>query len=317
MSADRLPVLEMRDLRLVVAVAEHGGLTRAAPHLNATQSALSHQLKELETRLGSPLFERVGRRMIPTMRGERLITRAREILGALCEAEDALIGTGGAPEARIRLATECYTCYHWLPPILQRYSAEYPRVEVQVVADATDQTLPALVTGMIDVAIAHSDVRDRRLTGQKLFKDEVVAIMSPQHPLARKEYIEPADLQGEHVYLYSELEHSWVYRAILRPAGVPPRQTTRIALTEATVELVKAGLGIAFLARWAVQPHVRDRTIRAVSYGRTGLHRTWHLVTRKDPEMPVHLRAFTGFLRESFRLSPRSSKAPQPLRVAQ
>lgn len=315
MSFDRLPILETRDLRLVAAVAEHGGLTRAAPHLNATQSALSHQLKELETRLGSPLFERVGRRMVPTVRGEQLIGRAREILTALCEAEDALVGTGAAPDARIRIATECYTCYHWLPALLQRYSAEFPRVEVQVIADATDATLAALAGGVIDVAIAHSEVRDRRLTSQRLFKDEVVAIMAPQHRLARREFIDAADMQGEHVYLYSDLEHSWVYQAILRPAGVAASQTTRVTLTEATIELVKAGLGIAFLARWAVQPHVRARTIRAVSYGRGGLHRTWRLVTRTRADSPEHLRAFAGFLREAFRTPPRSVTAPHPLRV--
>jgi LysR family transcriptional regulator, regulator for metE and metH len=312
---DRLPLLETRDLRLVSAVAEHGGLTRAAPHLNATQSALSHQLKELETRLGSPLFERVGRRMVPTMRGERLIGRAREILIALREAEDALVGAAAAPDARIRVATECYTCYHWLPTLLERYSAEYPRVEVQVIAEATDDTLTALLTGVIDVAVAHSDVRDRRLTAQRLFNDEIVAIMSPQHRLASREYIEAADLQGEHVYIYSDFEHSSIYRTILRPAGVPPSRISRVTLTEATIELVKAGLGIAFLARWAVQPHVRARTVRAVSYGRAGMHRTWQLVTRAQSDSPAHLRAFTGFLREAFRVPARSKATPRPLRA--
>jgi LysR family transcriptional regulator for metE and metH len=316
MQNDRLPILETRDLRLVAAVAEYGGLTRAAPHLNATQSALSHQLKDLETRLGSPLFERVGRRMVPTMRGERLIARAREILCALCEAEDALVGSGSAPDARIRLATECYTCYHWLPSLLERYAAEFPRVEVQVIADATDEPLAALVSGTIDVAVAHSPLRDRRLTAQRLFRDEVVAVMAPNHRLARRAFIDAADLQGEHVYLYSELEHSWVYQAILRPAGIAPSQTTRITLTEATIELVKAGLGIAFLARWAVQPHVRAHTLRAVSYGRGGVHRTWQLVTRAQGETPAHLRTFTGFLRDAFRVPARSRTAPQPLRVS-
>ena len=312
---DRLPLLETRDLRLVVAVAEQGGLTRAAPHLNATQSALSHQLKELETRLGSPLFERVGRRMVPTMRGERLIERARDILSALREAEDALVGATAAPDARIRVATECYTCYHWLPALLERYSAEYPRVEVQVIAEATEDTLSALVTGVIDVAVAHSEVRDRRLTAQRLFKDEIVAIMSPQHRLARREFIEAPDLQGEQFYVYSPFEHSSIYQTILRPAGVPPNRISRVSLTEATIELVKAGLGIAFLARWAVQPHVRARTVRAVSYGRSGMHRTWQLVTRAQSDSPPHLRAFIGFLRDAFRAPVRSGATPKPLRV--
>jgi LysR family transcriptional regulator for metE and metH len=253
--------------------------------------------------------------MVPTKRGERLIARARQILSALCEAEDALAGAQSAPDARIRIATECYTCYHWLPPLLQRYSAEFPRVEVQVIAEATYETLASLVNGTIDVGIAHSDVRDRRLNAQRLFKDEIVAVLAPNHRLARRDYIDAADLLGEHVYLYSDLENSWVYQTILRPAGVPPTRTTRITLTEATIELVKAGLGIAFMARWAVQPHVRARTLRVVSYSRAGMHRTWHLVTRAQGDTPAHLRTFTAFLRDAFRVPSRSGTIPQPLRV--
>ncbi len=317
MPYDRAPRLEMRDLRLVAAVAEHGGLTRAAPHLNATQSALSHQLKELETRLGSRLFERVGRRMVPTLKGERLATQARDILSALHEAEEGATGEDNTPDARIRISTECYTCYHWLPALLERYAKQFPRVEVEVVADATDDAFNALLEGTIDVTVAQSEVRDRRLKAQRLFEDELMVVMAPNHRLANREFIEAADLAGERIYVYSPLEHSMVYQRILRPAGVPTSQISRVTLTEATIELVKAGLGIAFLARWAVQPHVKARTVHAVSYGKGGEHRVWKLVTRTQGDTPAHLRAFTAFLREAFKVSSSRSRAtPVPLRAS-
>src|SRR5215471_2414460 len=109
--------LEIRHLRLVSAVAEHQSLTRAGDVLNLTQSALSHQLRDIEDRLGTRLFHRLNRRMVPTPAGERLLMSARTILSELAGAEDAVRRGGDAVRIPLRLSTECYTCYHWLPSV--------------------------------------------------------------------------------------------------------------------------------------------------------------------------------------------------------
>lgn len=300
-SYSALPRIEMRDLRMVVAITEFGGITRAAPHINATQSGLSHQLKELESRLGLTLFERVGRRMVPTAVGERLALSGREILGAIRRAEDDITGSNTAPRHRIRLATECYTCYHWLPSLIQRYSLQSSGIDVEIVAEATFEGVSAVLGGTAHVCISFETIHDRRLRAERLFKDEVVVCVAPDHPFASRERIQPEDLLDQRIYIYSPLELSSIYRNVLRPAGVPPAQISRIALTEATVELVKAGLGIAFLARWAVEPHIRARTIRAIRYGPGGLHRTWSAVTRAEDSTPPHVREFVSFLRAAIR----------------
>src|SRR4030095_9896073 len=111
--------LEVRHLKLVEAIAETRSVTRAGERLHLTQSALSHQLRDIETRLGTPLLLRLNRRMVPTPAGERLLESARTVLAHLRGTEEEIRGMGKKEgEGLLRLAIECYTCYHWLPALL-------------------------------------------------------------------------------------------------------------------------------------------------------------------------------------------------------
>src|SRR3954447_17824676 len=110
-----MPALELRDLRLVLSIVECGGLSRAAERLHYTPSALSHRLADLERRLGTALFDRRGKRLVPTPAGEAVRDGAAPLLGRADELEAAIRRTNGTHEATLRVATECFTCYHWLP----------------------------------------------------------------------------------------------------------------------------------------------------------------------------------------------------------
>src|SRR5207253_2897118 len=126
--------LEVRHLKLVQAVAAHGSLTRAGSDLHLTQSALSHQLRDIETRLGTALFLRVGKRMVLTPAGEQVLRSAREVLAIIGRAEDDVRRMAGTAGAVLRISTECYTCYHWLPALLKAYERAHPAVDIQVEA---------------------------------------------------------------------------------------------------------------------------------------------------------------------------------------
>src|SRR3954451_9269285 len=100
--------LEIRHLRLVAAVAAVGSLTRAGDQLHLTQSALSHQLRDIESRLGAALFLRVGKRLLLTPAGERLLEWATDVLGRLEQTEQEIRERGRARAGRLRITTECY-----------------------------------------------------------------------------------------------------------------------------------------------------------------------------------------------------------------
>ncbi len=298
--------LEIRDLKLVSAISELGNLTRAGQHLNLTQSALSHQLADLEQRVGGKLFERSGRRLIPTRLGEHLSSKAKVTLEQLRDVERDLENMANGREATLRITTECYTCYHWLPPVLDAFRQRHPAVDVRIVPSASSHPVRALVAGAIDLCIVSSRVRDRRVQMTPLFEDEVVLVVSARHELASRRSVDPADLRNETFLTYSGPDDSSAFKDFLGPAGVKPAQVSTLKLTEAIIELVKADMGVAILARWAATPYLESGLLRAIPINHPSVQRTWQAVTRATQTPPEYLSDFVEFLATSIATPPRS-----------
>jgi LysR family transcriptional regulator for metE and metH len=290
-------MLEIRHLLLVRAVAEEGSVTRAGRRLHLTQSALSHQLRDAEERLETRLFDRIGKRMVLTAAGDRLLRSAEAVLDELSRAEQEIRREARSPRGVLRLTTQCNTVYHWLPSRLRLFQERHPEVDLQVVAGATDDPLPALLEGRIDLAIVHRPGRDARLAQVPLFRDELVVVLPPGHRLVARPCVEAADFLPEHLIVYSmPRESNLVFRDVLIPAGVTPARVTQIQLTEAIVELVKAGLGISVLARWAVAPQLERRDLVARPLTAAGRFREWSAAYRAKPAPPGYLVGFVEVL---------------------
>jgi LysR family transcriptional regulator, regulator for metE and metH len=288
--------LEIRHLELVRAVAEAGGLSRATAALNLTESALSRQLTALESALGARLFLRTGRRMLLTPAGERLLESAGGVIETLQRTEEQIRQLSADGGGVLRLATECYTCYHWLPSLLREFSERHPRVELRILAEATRQPVPALLEGRIDLAVMSTPVDDRRLRHVPLFKDELVAVLPPDHRLASRAFLTGADFAGESLILYVPPEESTLIQEVLLPARVHPARIIQIQLTEAIVEMVRAGLGVSLLARWAIAPQLEAGTLRGVRVSRRGLLRHWQATTLRASGRAPYLDEFIRLL---------------------
>ena len=302
--------LEVRHLQLVAAVADTGSLTRAGDRLHLTQSALSHQLRSIESRLDAALFLRVGKRLVLTPAGERLLVSAKDILERLAQTEEDIRRMGKEHAGVLRLTTECYTCYHWLPPLLMRYRRSFPRVEVRIDVEATGRPIEMLLAGKIDLAIVSSPVTDRRLASRKVFDDELVVIAARHHRFAQQPHVRLSELRDETLFIYPPREQSRVLQEVLLPAGISPARIEEVQLTEAITELVKAGLGVAVLARWAVQPLIDAGAIIARPLTARGLHREWRAAMPKDLARADYVMEFIDLL-EKHAPTGRSGKAPR------
>jgi LysR family transcriptional regulator for metE and metH len=311
--------LESRDLRLVRAIVDAGGVTGAGRVLHLSQSAVSHQLAELERRLGSALFARVGRRMVATPAGERLAGASRPLLDELARLGAELARPAGAPRRKLRLATECYTCYHWLPPLLARFAQVAPSVDVHIAFDATRKPLPLLVEGRIDVALVSEPVSARGVVVEPLFADEMVVAVAASHRLAARRFVRPDDLVDETLFTpeLTAADAERLKRSLLglgrTAAAWKPRRVQQVPLTEAIIALVRAGLGVSVLTRWAVEPQLRDGSLVALPLGPRGVVRPWSVAHRRA-DGDETLRAFVALLRESRAAGRQALPRPQLLK---
>ena len=288
--------LEVRHLQLVSTVAAVGGLTRAGRHLNLSQSALSHQLRDVETRLGTPLFLRVGKRMVPTAAGEQLARSAQEILQALASAERAIQLLANGEHGRLRVTVAGYASYGWLPAVLKRYRVIQPAIDVQIPELRSSDAVADLLAGAIDMAIGPGTADDDHLHAEPLVRDEVVFAVAPEHRLAARPFVQAADLGGDPVWVDGSERERRVYREIISAAGTIPANVV-IAASAATLELVQAGLGIAIAGRWVVEPQLRLGTLRAVRITPKGAWCRWNALMLREMAAIPHVRDFVALVR--------------------
>ncbi|MET0619828.1 MAG: LysR substrate-binding domain-containing protein [Thermoanaerobaculia bacterium] len=287
--------LEVRHFQLVAAIADTGSLAAASLKLHLTASALSHQPRDAETRLGGRLFQRRHRKLLLTGAGERMLASARRVLAEIEEVENGR----DAPEDLIRLSTGCYTVYGWLPPVLRRFQAEHPRVELKIVLEATRQPVPALLAGDLDLALTTETPDKARLTSTRLFEDELLLLVPAGHRLDRRgRPVSAEEIVLEHLLVYdAPREQLDVFTRLLWPAGLEPRRVSRVPLTEALVELVRGGVGVATLPRWILPAGAGRKGLAFQRLTPRGIRRRWSAVTLSGSR-PASLDRFVQILKE-------------------
>ena len=224
--SSRLPsfCLEVRDLRLVTAVATQGSLTQASAVLHVSQPALSRHLAQVEARIGAPLFERTGPAWFRRPPANCCFVTRPSILQHLDAAEEALYSSGTRERRVLKVGTECYTGYHWLPGVSNRFAQAHPAVEIEIAFDAAGDPLPRSRKGAIDVALLTEHRPHRGIAVTKLFVDELVAAVSPRHAWASRPFLTPKDFSSVRLLLLSSPETSYVVNRFLAPAGIVPQQ---------------------------------------------------------------------------------------------
>jgi LysR family transcriptional regulator for metE and metH len=225
----------------------------------------------------------------------------RVTLAQLSDVTHALREGTIANGARLRISTECYTCYHWLPALIRQYRRRFPQVQLRINAEATRRPLASLLDGELDLAIMSSRVADPRVVVVPLFEDEIVVVVSPNHPFARRPYVRAEDFATETLIIYGPREESSVLTNVILAAGVHPADIQQVQLTEAIVEMAKAELGVGVLARWAVQPHVDAGQVRTVRLTETGYTRHWRAVVARPAADAVHVQEFIRLVALSHR----------------
>jgi len=270
-------------LVMVDAICKEGTVTAAARRLAVTQPALSHRLRELESQLDLKLFRRDGQRMTLTGEGGRVARSARAVVEELARLKHDLGQLRSGYQGVLRIATECYTCYDWLPVALERFAAAFPGVEVQILPEATRDPVKPLVDGTLDLAIVYTPPDRDDLALKALFRDELVAVVPRSHPLAARRYLTARDFRDQCLIChFPELERNVFAREVLRPAGVTPARVQAVQLTGAVLAMVGAKRGITVIPRWVLGKERSSRHFQAVRITQRGLYRVWYAAMRVE-----------------------------------
>lgn len=288
--------MEIRHLRLIKEVAETKSLTKAKDALFLSQSALSHQLKEIESKLGTNLFHRVNKQLILTNAGKMVLASAERVLSDIEQTELSIKKYVSGHTGNLRIATQCYTCYHWLPTLMVDFKKEFPNVEIEIFLDDNSDVEDQILKGKIDMAVIYESSDRANIKYHELFRDEVFALVPKGHPWTEKPFVEAKDFADENVIIHSyPLESVSLFSQVLIPEGVSPRKVMQVQVTEAVVEMVKAGMGVNVMAKWIVEPYLKDCGLQLVPVTKRGIHRTWHAITLE--ERPQYLDNFVNHLK--------------------
>ncbi|MDD7940159.1 LysR substrate-binding domain-containing protein [Actinomycetospora lutea] len=261
-------MVETRQLRYFVAVAETRHFGRAAERLHIAQSPLSQAIRQLEAQLGAPLFERTTRRVDLTAAGEELLREAVRILASLDAARDQVGRVAAGALGRLRVGATGLATYRHVPELVRRLAADLPGLELTF---TTEMLTPALETALadhrIDLAVLRPPVSDPGLAHHVLARERLVLAVPADHRLAstgseglpRSPHAAPpvppvpradlADLADEDFVVYAAAG-SVVGEAAARAcraAGFTPRSTHHADQTSIVLALVAAGVGVALL----------------------------------------------------------------------
>ncbi|UYP29508.1 transcriptional regulator MetR [Pseudomonas sp. Z8(2022)] len=276
-------MLELRHLKTLHALRETDSLVEAAERLHLTQSALSHQFKELEERLGLQLFARKTKPVRFTSAGLRLLQLADHLLPQLRTAERDLARLISGAAGRLHLAIECHSCFQWLMPTIDQFRNAWPEVELDMASGFSFAPLPALARGDLDLVVTSDPVQMNGISYVPLFGYEALLAVDNHHALRGKASIEPTDLLGQTLITYPvERDRLDIFTRFLEPADVEPAQVRTSELTMMMMQLVASGRGVCCLPNWALHEYSSRGYVTAKRLGEKGLHCTLYAAIRSD-----------------------------------
>ncbi|OGS70056.1 MAG: LysR family transcriptional regulator [Flavobacteria bacterium RIFCSPLOWO2_12_FULL_35_11] len=293
--------MEIKYFRLIKAIAEEGSIANSSEKLFLTQSALSHQLKELEEQLGFKVFHRTRNKWKLTDEGTELYKLGNTILDSIDKSFKNIqhIRTGSV--GTIKVSTECYSFYQGLPNFIQKMGLLYPEINLDLILEATHQPISKILSNEIDIAIVTSKPENNLLTSIEIFEDEIFAIMHKENELNKLTFIDVNDFSDAHLIIHSfPLETVSVYEQFLKPNKIIPSKITAIPLTEVALEMICANFGVMCMPKWALKSFKLSDELVYKRIGKNGLKRSHFLVIRKSDITKKYIQDFISNFTDEF-----------------
>lgn len=259
----------LRQIEVLVAVADHASITHAAEWLLVSQPAVTRTIQEIENEVGAPLFDRVPRGMIPTVFGESMIRHAKAVLAELRHAGEEIESLKGNEKGVVRVGTAPLGAPVLLPTVASRLIAKHPGLRVEIFEENFTGLISTLRTGGLDLVVgpAPEDALDPVLQCSTLFTDELVIVASKNHPLAGEKDVPISRIANENWVMPPHNNRPWrrlESRFLLEGVSMPPH-----AILSSSIAVVRSvlmqGNWLTVYPRLIVHNDLRDGTLAEVA----------------------------------------------------
>lgn len=305
--------MELRQLEIFQALAAELNFTRAAARVHCVQSNVTTQIHSLESELGVPLFERLGKRVRLSEAGHRLLPYADQVLRLVVEAR-TITAEGDQPRGKLSVGSPETVLTYRLPPVLQLFQQQFPQVELTFRPLPSWETLPQVLRGDVDVAFLIDDVVDHpSLVVEKLSHEPMSLIVAAGHPLAARRGVQAKDLKNETFLL---TERGCAYRCklerALAAAGVVPRSVLEFDNVEAIKQCVALKMGVALLPEVTLGVELARGSLKALRWVGPDLAMSTQVAWHKGKWISPAMSAFLGVVRAELKthsVKPRVAKS--------
>ncbi|MEZ0184873.1 MAG: LysR family transcriptional regulator [Candidatus Reddybacter sp.] len=297
-------MIEHSHLRIIAALQQNGTLTEAANTLCLSQSALSHQIRSLEKKLGVALWERDGRYLRLTHAGQLFHQVAQQVLPVLAQAEQSLKAYGEGRQGILRIGVECYPCYEWLTGVTGEFMRQMPEVDIDIVSKFQFSGLEGLLNHHIDILVTPDLIKQQGSYYEVLADYELVLVLAADHPLAVLQQISPAQLAAETLLTFPvPLQRLDIFNHFLSPVHLKPAGHKVVESLELMLQMTELGRGVCVLPRWLAEGRCKGGTLTVVRLGEKGMQRKLYIAMRESDKEIAYIRRFIAVGRERADLS--------------
>lgn len=295
-------MLSLHKLEVFITVVDAGSFSAAAERLYLTQSAVSQHIHDLESSLGTRLFERGPRGVRLTSAGETLRDYARSILGLLIEAENAVADVSGMTRGQIRLGATPGVSGYLLPEWIQAFRARYPRLMVSLTTGVTAEVSAGLLSRALDIGLIEGELPPNPAVS--VLELETVrqwVVVGRGHPWHGRAAVRAAELNGQAFIMRPPQSQTrlWLNR-ILGEQAISPVVAAELDSVEAIKQAVIADVGIAVLPEYVLSREREQGLLSLVAVSDAPFERHLKLAWDQGRPFSPMTRAFLALLAERF-----------------
>jgi LysR family transcriptional regulator, low CO2-responsive transcriptional regulator len=286
----------LRQLQVFEKVANHLNYSRAAEELYLSQPAVSMQIKQLETSIGLPLFEQMGKKIFLTEAGRELFHYARNIAQQLAEMEAVFGEMKGLGHGKLTLSV-VNTANYFTPQLLAKFCQRYPNINVILQVANRDAVLKQLADNSTDLAIMGQPPDEMDISAESFLDNPLVVIAAPGHPLAKLTHVKFSRL-AEETFLSRE-QGSGTRSAMERVFAqhkIQPHISMEMETNEAIKQAVQAGMGLGILSLHSIELELETKRLAMLHVEHFPLMRHWFVAHRSNKRLSSAALAFKAFL---------------------